>query len=430
MASAKRTVIELSSDSDEYNPFVRRRKIRKRYRVSEPQRHNVDSEVAQDEPTFTDFLSRALPSKLISGDVAEYIQRESNLRLKTAVEEGITLDNVFIGMDCLPTWIGMQWDPQRESLHCAIQDRLMNLEVSSVLGDTLREDLIYKGNRRLEEARQLGLVIDDITIGEGLLAIWEPLEPNQEITHGLETPPDQERSEPMRDDLIRSNIEITVPHSSILSQGDIPESDIATISSATTVQSSPETVYDSSSTYDSCSDFSSCSGSNSIGTDDEDEVDDVIHMSNSVNPQPEYLESDGEAPHILHDVEIAGGHEGLEDVDLEVYLVEDDEEVEDLPELELAIDGDAFIHYFGDDGVMEVEIPGMDLRCLLDVPPDQDGETGHNAEGGPLFEEVDDDFDGSAIDVDEDEDEDDNGDGKEDGERNSVIQITEDGFTW
>ncbi|UKZ58093.1 hypothetical protein TrVGV298_011958 [Trichoderma virens] len=409
MASTKRTVIEISSDSDEDNPLVTRRKIRRRSKLE-----TQDTGAAQGQATFAEFLSRAVPSKLIAGDVAEYIQRESNVRLETARQEGISLDEVFIGMDCLPTWIGMQWDPQRESLHCAIQDRLMDLEVSSILGDTLREELIDKGNRKLEEARQLGMTLEDITIGKGLLATWRTLESNQETG--------DKRTELIYDDVMQSSIETTVPRSSVFSRAETPDSDIMSISSATAARNSPEIVYDSSSTYDSCSDFGSSSndGDHSSSTEDDDGVDGIIHMTNMVNPQPEYSESDGEAPHILHDVEIAGGREGYGDVDLEVYLVDDDdEEVERLPELELAIDGDAFIHYFGDDGVMEVEIPGMDLRCSLDVPPDQSDEGGYTTEDGQPMEEIEDDFDGV---MDEDED--------EDGEQNSRIQITEDGFTW
>ncbi|KAF3066894.1 hypothetical protein CFAM422_008995 [Trichoderma lentiforme] len=410
MASTKRTVIEISSGSDDDNPLVTCRKIRRRSKIPEPQRHEADTEATQGQPTFAEFLSRTLPSRLISGDVAKYIQRESNIRLETARQEGITLDTVFIGMDCLPTWIGMHWDPQRESLHCAIQDRLMDVEVSSTLGDVLRKDLIEKGNRKLEEARQLGLGIEDITIGKGLLATWNGLASTQEMAYGLETPPEE------------TSIGTTVQDSSVFGQEETPESEIITISSASEAPNSPEIVYDSSSTYDSCSDSSSSSGDNSSSTEDDEEVDDIIHMHNIVNTQPEYSESDDEAPHILHDVEVVGGFEGHPDVDLEVYLVEDDEEVEDLPELELAIDGDAFIHYFGDDDLMEVEIPGMDLQCSLDVPPDQSDEGNDNTEGGPLLEEIEDDSDNQVIDDDEDED--------EGGEQGSIIQITEDGFTW
>ncbi|KAL6693682.1 hypothetical protein J3F84DRAFT_400941 [Trichoderma pleuroticola] len=410
MASTKRTVIEISSSSDDDNPLVTRRKIRRRSKIPEPQRNEADTDLAQ--PTFAEFLSRTLPSRLISGDVAKYIQRESNVRLETARQEGITLDTVFIGMDCLPTWIGMHWDPQRESLHCAIQDRLMDVEVSSTLGDVLRKDLIEKGNLKLEEARQLGLGIEDITIGKGLLATWDALASAQETAHGLETPPEE------------TSIGTTVQDSSVFGQAETPESKIITISSASEAPNLPEIAYDSSSTYDSCSDFSSSSGGNSSSTEDDEDVDDVIHMNNVVNTQPEYSESDDEAPHILHDVEVVGGFEGHPDVDLEVYLVEDDDEVEGLPELELAIDGDAFIHYFGDDGLMEVEIPGMDLQCSLDVPPDQSEEGDYNTEGGPPLEEIEDDDNDQVMDDDENNDED------EGGEQNSVIQITEDGFTW
>lgn len=304
----------------------------------------------------------------------------------------------------------MHWDPQRESLHCAIQDRLMDVEVSSTLGDVLRKDLIEKGNRKLEEARQLGLGIEDITIGKGLLATWDGLVSTQETVYGLETPPEE------------TSIGTTVQDSSVFGQAETPESDIITISSASEAPNSPDIVYDSSSTYNSCSDFSSSSGGNSSSTEDDEEVDDIIHMNNVVNTQPEYSENDDEAPHILHDVEVVGGFEGHPDVDLEVYLVEDDEEVEGLPELELAIDGDAFIHYFGDEDLMEVEIPGMDLQCSLDVPPDQSDEGGHNTGGEPPLEEIEDDLDDQVMDEDEDED--------EGGEQNTIIQITEDGFTW
>ncbi|KAM6476114.1 hypothetical protein HDV62DRAFT_402929 [Trichoderma sp. SZMC 28011] len=407
MTSTKRTVIEISSGSDDDNPLVTRRKIRRRSKIPEPQ---PDTETTQGQPTFAEFLSRTLPSRLISGDVAKYIQRESNVRLETARQEGITLDTVFIGMDCLPAWIGMHWDPQRESLHCAIQDRLMDVEVSSTLGDVLRKDLIEKGNRKLEEARQLGLGIEDITIGKGLLATWNDLASTQETVYGLETPPEEKSTG------------TTVQGSSVIGQAETPESDIITISSATEAPNSPEIVYDSSSTYDSCSDFSSSGGDNSSSTEDDEEVDDIIHMNNVVNIQPEYSESDDEAPHILHDVEVVGGFEGHPDIDLEVYLVEDDEEIEGLPELELAIDGDAFIHYFGDDDIVEVEIPGMDLQCSLDVPPDQSDEGDDTTEGGPLLGEIEDASDDQVMDEDEDED--------EGGEQNTIIQITEDGFTW
>ncbi|KAH0493474.1 hypothetical protein TgHK011_000142 [Trichoderma gracile] len=167
-------------------------------------------------------------------------------------------------------------------------------------------------------------------------------------------------------------------------------------------------------------------------------------MNNAVDPQPEYSESDDEAPHILHDVEVVGCREGHPDIDLEVYVMEDDSDVDDLPELELAIDGDAFAYYFGDDGAVEVEIPGMELRCSLDVPPDTSSDDGDAdmEDYEDYEEEVNDDGDeNSLFDGDEDmggQDDDAQVNGykatptmaQDDEEQNSVIQITEEGFMW
>ncbi|RFU80667.1 hypothetical protein TARUN_1552 [Trichoderma arundinaceum] len=447
MASTKRTVIELSSDSDDDNPLVtRRRKIRRRSTKQQPHRDETESTATGDRASFEEFLARALPTKLIATDVAEYIQRESNIRLKTARQEGVTLDNVFIGRDCLPTWIGMSWDPEKETLHCAIQDRLLDFEVSGILGDVLRKELMDKGNRRLEEARQLGIDIADIIIGKGLLATWNT--PGTD----LEAPPEghDEVEELEYDYMAQSSLGTAIPYSSLFSRGGTPESEISSRSTATLMPNSPDVTYESS---DSSSNFGdSRSGSDFDGsTDDEELWDDIIRMNNAVDPQPHYSESDDEAPHILHDAEIAGGPEGYSDVDLEIYLAEDDEDIEDLPELELAIDGEAFACYFGDHGAVDVEIPGINLSCSLDIPQyqsDEDSFTGYSQ----IFEEEE---DGYGLNEDEDEqsdmmdeeyvqDEDATiaqiyGFGtrlevpmlqSEDEELNAGIHMTEDGFMW
>ncbi|KAL7795103.1 hypothetical protein V8C37DRAFT_401215 [Trichoderma ceciliae] len=456
MASSKRTVIELSSGSDDYNPLVtRRRKIRRRSTKPQLQRLETDADDSEDQPTFAEFLARALPSKLIASDVAEYIERESNIRLEAARQDGIVLDNVFIGRDCLPTWIGMQWDPEKESLHCAIQDRLLDLEVSNILGDVLRKELIDKGNRKLEEARQLGVDIENITIGKGLLATWDMPGTGHRLGVPLEEQPNFE-DDLAYADLGQSRLETAIPESSAFSKGETPESEACSEYTVTAVPNSPSIAYDSSSTYDSCSDFSSSSS-----TEDEEEFDDIIYMNNTVDPQPHYSESDDEAPHILHDAEIVGGPEGYSDVDLEVYLADDDEDIEQLPELELAIDGEAFTYYFDDYGAVDVEIPGTDLLCSLDIPQDQsDEEEDYLMEEGQIFEEEeedddDDDDDDDGLNEDEDEkldvldaedaqDEDGTNaqlDGyqaslvlpmlqSEDREPYTEIEITEDGFAW
>ncbi|PTB63380.1 hypothetical protein BBK36DRAFT_1171619 [Trichoderma citrinoviride] len=415
MASNKRTVIEVSSGSDDDNPLVnRRRKIRRR---SQPQYNTSDPEEIKDKVAgFRKFIDGALPRSLVACDVADYIQRESNARLAVARQQGVPLEKVFIGRDCLPAWTDMQWDPEQESLHCAIQNRLLDLDVANVLGDTLRGLLIDKGNRKLEEARQLGLRLEDLTIGVGLLATWNRPAPELQNGHGLENPFNEQaqHEELMDDDMGQSSLDTSIPRSLIFSRAGTPEFDTESV------------AYESSS---------------------EEESDDEIRMNNAIDPRPEYSESDDEAPHILHDVEVVGCLEGHLDVDLEVYMVEDDSDVDDLPELELAIDGDAFAYYFGDDGAVEVEIPGMDLRCSLDVPPDMSYEDGDaDMEDAYPEEEGDDGEDVNNL-FNEDEDMDEQEDGgantqlnadevsvvsvaQEDEEHNSGIRITQDGFVW
>ncbi|TFB00152.1 hypothetical protein CCMA1212_008226 [Trichoderma ghanense] len=441
MASNKRTVIEVSSGSDDDNPLVnRRRKIRRR---SQPQHHKTDpdpAEVRDKVADFLKFLDGAIPRTLVASDVADYIQRESNTRLAIAGQQGVPLEKIFIGRDCLPAWPDMQWDPEQESLHCAIQNRLLDLDVANALGDTLRSLLTDKGNRKLQEARKLGLRLEDITVGGGLLATWNRPALERRNGYSLENPLNEQaqRQELMDEDMGQSSIESSIPHSLIFSRAATPDFDTSSI------------AYDSSSGDDSCSVFSGSSSEyGESSSDEEEESDDEICMNNAVHPQPEYLESDDEAPHILHDVEVVGCREGHPDIDLEVYVVEDDSDVDDLPELELAIDGDAFAYYFGDDGAVEVEIPGMDLRCSLDVPPD----LSFDADDADMedHEEEDDDGDVNSL-FNEDEDmggqEDDAqlDDGttsqlngyeaslvpmaRDEEEQTSGIQITEDGFIW
>jgi hypothetical protein len=143
----------------------------------------------------------------------------------------------------------MHWDPEQEALHCAIQNRLLDLDVANALGDTLRGLLMAKGNIKLEEARQLGLRLEDITIGAGLLATWNRPAPELHNSHRLENPLSEQaqQEEPMDDDMGQSSIGTSIPHSLIFSRAGTPDFDTSS------------TACDSSSGDDSCSVFSSSS---------------------------------------------------------------------------------------------------------------------------------------------------------------------------
>lgn len=344
-----------------------------------------------DHLAFTEFLSRAAPMRLIATDISDFIQRESNKRLQTAREEGILLDDMYIGQDCLPTWIGMHWDPFKEALHCAVQDRLLDLAIPNLLGDIIREMLVDRGNRKLEEARQLGITLENITIGSDLLAAWgPPLEHDRLLGASLEEQPGEPQT---NDDMGQSSLETAVLRSPLFSISPSDESDTISISAEDEVASSLGDAHESSSTYDGCSDSSS---DDSSSDEDDESFDDVIRINNALDPQPEYWESDDDAPHVLHDVEIVGGPDGYSDVDLEVYEAEDDEDAEYLPEIELAIDGDSFISFFGDEGAVDVEIPRMDLRCSLETIPRDDGEEADFFAQGQ-FSENDEEDDGNLV---------------------------------
>ncbi|KAL3956569.1 hypothetical protein ACCO45_009415 [Purpureocillium lilacinum] len=92
---------------------------------------------------------------------------------------------------------------------------------------------------------------------------------------------------------------------------------------------------------------------------------DYIELDNFVLPQPEYEEpeddhNDGNDGNVVHDVQVVGGRPGTSDeFDLEVYLVDDDsEDIAHMPEVELFIDdGDAYEHHYGADKAVDVELP-------------------------------------------------------------------------
>lgn len=94
-------------------------------------------------------------------------------------------------------------------------------------------------------------------------------------------------------------------------------------------------------------------------------VNDEIEASNIFNPEPSYDsdDSDDEEPNIFHGAQVMGVPAQHSIVDLEVYFAEDEDEVQDLPQMELAIDQESYEHYFGTDGAIDLEVVGGRLIC-------------------------------------------------------------------
>ncbi|KAM4064362.1 hypothetical protein HRG_006182 [Hirsutella rhossiliensis] len=297
--------------------------------------------------SFVELLRSAVPTELIPRNLHCYMVRESNARLEMAKAAGVELGELSIGDDCLPTWPDLHWDPDTESLHAVIQNRLVDFQVSQDLGDLIREEIVIKGNLKLSQARELGVGIKNLSIGFNLLPTWDPAQSDVEdgpvvIIDDDESALDSEATASQAD-----NFSVALPSDAILIT---PVTDVFDSHSLSTPRRSS---------------LPSPSGSDCDSDDRDgggDEFDDVITLENYVSALPVY--EYGDAVNILHDVQLVGGPEGVSEVDLEVYLVEGDDDVADLSEVELAIDREVYECLFGDDEAIDIEIPGTELFCF------------------------------------------------------------------
>ncbi|KAF4591906.1 hypothetical protein GQ602_002205 [Ophiocordyceps camponoti-floridani] len=309
---------------------------------------------------FQEFLSSSVPLAFVTDQVRHFLRREGNKRLQHARRDGVRLTDLVIDDNCLPSWTGRPtWDPETETLHVAIQNTLIDFDVARDLGEFVREQLVIKGNRKLDQARSRGLSLEGLHIGPGLLPTWEPFEEEDEDESDM-----------------------------VVSQTDDGVSLLAT--SYPSPRPQAETP------------LSSAEENNDDDDDDEsdDESGDSIILNNALSPEPDYAEAEGS--NLLRDVQLVSD-DGVFDVDLEVYLVDgDDEEIADLPQAELYVDREAFEREFGTGGAVDVELPeGFEL--FYSQHEDDDAEMPFAARSGiqpmPLPET--DDSEGSDEDGDE-----------------------------
>jgi hypothetical protein len=96
-------------------------------------------------------------------------------------------------------------------------------------------------------------------------------------------------------------------------------------------------------------------------------------MDNQVSTQPIYDEH--VYSNMVHDVEMVGGpgHDAV--ASLEIFMALDDSDFEDLPEVELAIDKEAFANAYGLEGAVVVHVTDTDMFCLdkIEECDDDDG---------------------------------------------------------
>jgi hypothetical protein len=206
--------------------------------------------------------------------------------------------------DCFPAWDEIYEINFEHNNHARVQNRLLNREVSRRIDPLILKVLRNESNDRLEEARLLGIALADIRVGDSLLPEWD-----------------------------QAAVDAAVPPSPVLIEDeweDSPERDACTFGDQLTFDNVESMASDDNamtvSSDASHSDSSSSAGSSSSDDNNQPEepVDDHYAMfaGGDLQPLPSTFmpisASDDEAPHILHDVEIYGGPDGIYHVDMEV----------------------------------------------------------------------------------------------------------------
>ncbi|TWU78319.1 hypothetical protein ED733_008475 [Metarhizium rileyi] len=282
-------------------------------------------------------LRNAFPVALVPDDLAEVFRTEANQRLELAQEQGIGLDRVRIGEDCLPTWDTFYWDAEDESLHDTLQQRLLHFQVALDMGKLLQRQIRDKSTQRLRQAQALGINLKDIVIGESMLPEWT----TEEDSSGRVDSPLS-----AVDDTLSGSTRVGNTSESLDTPGDSATGQLG----ATTCQPlDPE-------------DPALFRGLAPSSTYDSDAESEDIYMNNYVAPHPIYDEQ-GHS-NIVHDVEIVGGDGQVTSVDLEVYMAVDEEDLQDLPGVELAIERKAFEYHFGDQDAVDIHIPDTQIFCF------------------------------------------------------------------
>lgn len=208
----------------------------------------------------------------------------------------------------------------------------------------LRDHIVNASAKRLEEARILGLGLNEVWIGYDLLPSW-----GESVASDDDMQFDSDNSS----------------HTAFESRS--AASDISDTFSQTPEEVSQSTTLTSVDIMEVTrvvEETESVTSTNS--TEEDDAFDDIIAMANFIDEESCSYE---DADNILHDAEIVDAPPGFADVDLEVFLLDgDDSDLDDMPEIEMGIDRAGFEFCYDTDDAVDVEMPGMEIRCSTDLP--------------------------------------------------------------
>ncbi|UZP34706.1 hypothetical protein NXS19_002522 [Fusarium pseudograminearum] len=293
---------------------------------------------------FSERCLNSLPLNLMTADFKNYLFYNSNQRLEEAKASGVDLDDIAVGNDCLPTWSGRTWDPTTESLHGIIQSRLATQDEAQQAGKLARDDIIWKTGVKLYEAS--GAAAEDA------IRYLHHEDDNEQ-----QTPADDEDWILPTYDLETEQVHDTGAVSLSQSTTFVSSDDSTSLSLMSPCFSNTDSDSDIDIDIDSESDPD-------IDSDDVEDFDDTFSVDNMFDPEPHYLDSDDEEElNIFHGAHVVGLPSQHANVDLEMYEASDEDEVEDLPEMELCIDGELYKALFDIEGVIDVEIEGSRIIC-------------------------------------------------------------------
>ncbi|KAG5994010.1 hypothetical protein E4U43_003340 [Claviceps pusilla] len=386
--------------------------------------------------SFSKWLAGVIPVNLIPSDLAAVLQHRANHRFAMAREQGVPMEQIYFGQDCLPTWETQYWDPEEESLHSILQERLCDLDRALQLSTLLQHEIQNKSNARMKLACELGIHLDAITMGSSLLPEWDT-SPASAESSGTQTSTvttdltsgsydDEEADSSMTssklaegetremsfvDDGDGSGAKVldaeTDDAVDLIGYASSENSEMLGARVEDAVDLSEHAVLETAHLQEPVLKRKRCSEGSDSSSDEADESSDGgdddavdIYLNNHVSPQPVYDEHG--RSNILHDVEVVGSPgEPSSVVDLEVYLAVDDDgdgdddDDEDLAEVELAVDRAAYERCFGVEGAIDVHVPGAEIFCFNRVEElgEEEVDEEENEDG------VDEGFDDEDVDV-------------------------------
>lgn len=336
---------------------------------------------------FREWFNRTVPIHLIPRDTFEYMIVAAFLRLESAKKLDISIGRIFVDQDALLCWDNYQWDPEDESFHEHAQSRLTLFQTAIEFGPFVLERLLSVANRRLQEAKGIGLSTADLLLAADLCVTWNGRAEHEDVVSY-----DSEDDSGTGDNSGAATADaITVTPKPRRKKDESPEA-ISLFGASFTLA---PTVHSDTSTDSEL--------------ESETKHDEEITLRNFVQPEPIVEEND--TRHIARDVLVAG-EDGVV-VDLEVYLF--DENIDDMPCLELAIDKVGFEYYYNADDAIDLEL-GFDIVNQVDAIPtesESESEIGSDSESDGrialIVENYDEEDETEDVLDDEEEDEDNNG---------------------